>query len=119
MKLQSGVLPSSPQIKEVVFAKNQPKYLQMPAAVVEYGDGSVGVISRYKLSLRERVRVLFSGNVWVQLLTAGSPQPQLLSVREPFTEKSETPRVRKGRMSPQQILDNFREKFLKSYRGGD
>lgn len=85
MKLISPVLPNTPDIKEVVFAKDQPEYQPMPAAVVQYSDGSIGVITRYRLSWRERLRVLFFGSVWFQLLTAGSPQPQLPSVQEPFT----------------------------------
>lgn len=89
MKITRPVLPSTPDIKEVVFAENQPEYLKMPAATVQYTDGSIGVISRYKLSWRERVRVLFRGDLWIQLLTAGSPQPQLPSVYEPFTRKTE------------------------------
>lgn len=43
MRIISPVLPSTPDIKEVDFAKNQPEYLTMPAAVVDYTDGSVGV----------------------------------------------------------------------------
>jgi len=122
MKIVNGVLPSSPEIREVVFAENQPEYLRMPAAVVDYGDGTVGVISRYKLSFRERLNVLFCGDLWVQLLTAGSPQPQLPSVYEPFTAESSLQeaedRPRKKRLSPQQVVDSFRETFLKSYRKG-
>jgi hypothetical protein len=90
MRITRPVLPSTPDIKEVVFAENQPEYLKMPAAVVDYHDGSIGIISRYKLTFRERVRVLFRGDLWIQLLTTGSPQPQLPSVWEPFTRKTGT-----------------------------
>jgi hypothetical protein len=75
--------PVSPVIKgfdEVVYAKNQPEYRPLPA--IKCADGTV--ISRWRLTWRERLRVLFKGNLYLQQLTFNAPlQPQLPSVDEP------------------------------------
>lgn len=75
--------PASPVIegfKEVIFAKDQPQYLPLPAIICE--DGMV--ISRWKFTWKERVRVLLCGNLWLQQLTFHSPlQPQLPTVERP------------------------------------
>ena len=42
-------------------------------------------VSLWRLTWRERVRVLFTGRVWVRQLNFGQPlQPQKLSVMSPF-----------------------------------
>lgn len=67
-------------VLETVFAKDQPEYLPLPAIVTD--DGTV--ITRWKLSWRERLRVMFSGNLYLSQMTFGEPlQPQLPSVDEP------------------------------------
>lgn len=75
--------PVSPVVKgveEVTFAKHQPEYLPLPAIVCT--DGTV--ISRWRLSLRERLRVLFRGSIYLHQLTFGKKlQPQLLCVEKP------------------------------------
>lgn len=76
------VLPSQKetQVLEITFAKNQPEYLPLPAIKVD--DGTV--ITRWKLTWKERIKVLFFGNLFLQQLTFNSPlQPQLPSVDEP------------------------------------
>ena len=88
MKPVSPVLPHS-DLPEVVYAKTQPQYLQLPAVNVGYADGwgsgTRSVVSRWKLNLRERLWVLITGDVWVELLTFRKPvQPQKLTVREPM-----------------------------------
>ena len=55
----------------VTFAENQPEYLPLPA----YKDnGKEGyVITCWALSFRERLRILFKGEVWLNLLTFNKP----------------------------------------------
>lgn len=85
MKPISPVLPNSPEITETVFAKDQPPYLPLPAAYVEYEGGEISAISCYKLTLRERLRVIFSGRIWFEVVTFGKGlQPQKPTVYEPF-----------------------------------
>lgn len=87
MKAISPVLPNSPEYNEVVFAKDQPQYLQLPAVNVTYEDGTRSVISSYRLTWRERLKILFTGRLWLEQLTFGQRlQPQRPTVNEPFTE---------------------------------
>lgn len=65
MKPISPVFPDKKGIQEVVFADDQPEYLPLPAHRDNYGT----VTARWHMSWRERVRVLFSGNVWLSILT--------------------------------------------------
>jgi hypothetical protein len=88
MKAIQKVLPSSPQFTETIIAKNQPEYLQLPIAIVNY-DNCTGFISRYKLNLKERIKLLFSGNLWIEQLTGGQLQPQRPTVYEPLTKADE------------------------------
>jgi len=65
----------------VVFAKNQPEYLPLPALKMEDGQ----VISCWKASFRERLKILFVGRIWLNVLTFNQPlQPLLMSVNKPF-----------------------------------
>lgn len=80
--------PVSPVIAgchQTLIAENQPEYETLPAIVT--GDGYV--ISRWHLSWRERLVVLFNGNIFLSCLTFGRPvQPVILDV--------EPPRIRVG-----------------------
>jgi hypothetical protein len=65
----------------VVIARKQPEYRPMPAHVSE--DGNI-VTSCWSPSLTERLKILFTGRLWLQAMTFRSPlQPQLLSVAKP------------------------------------
>jgi hypothetical protein len=87
MEAISPVLPNSPQLRETVLAKDQPQYKPLPVAHVEYSDGVRSMISCYKLTLRERLSILFRGRVWWEQLTFGSAlQPQKMYLTEPFAE---------------------------------
>lgn len=69
------------KVEEVIFAKDQPEYLRLPAALV---DGGHRIITRWNLSLTERLRILFFGNLWLSVLTYGRPlQPVLLETENP------------------------------------
>lgn len=86
MKAMTGVLPSSPQVKEIVLAEDQPEYLPLPVAHVQYLGGEQALISRYRLTWLERLRVLFTGSIWIEQMTAGQLQPQRPTVYEPLTK---------------------------------
>lgn len=57
-----------------VFAENQPEYLPLPARVSANGE----VTSCWKLSWRERLRILFAGRFYVRMLTFNQPLQPLL-----------------------------------------
>jgi len=67
--------------QNVVFAKDQPQYLPLPARREE--DGMV--ITCWKLSFIERVKILFTGKMWLSQLTFNDPlQPQRPQVDSPL-----------------------------------
>lgn len=67
----------------VVYAKDQPQYLPLPAHQVS--DSLEGeIVFCWEASWRERFAILLSGKLWHSVLTFRSPlQPQLLSVKKP------------------------------------
>lgn len=86
MQAVEKVLPNSPQFPEMILAKDQPQYIPLPVARILYSCGTIGLISRYRLTWRERIKLLLTGNLWVEQLTAGSLQPQRPTVHEPMSE---------------------------------
>ncbi|SRR6266550_315405 len=67
----------------VVFAEGQPEYEPLPAH--RFNDPLQGrIVCCWKLNFIERIKILFTGRIWHQILTFDSPlQPQLLSVEKP------------------------------------
>lgn len=59
MKPVSPVIPGM-VAEETVFAKNQAPYQPLPSLIDAHGY----VLSRWKLSWKERVALLFSGNLY-------------------------------------------------------
>lgn len=57
--------------QNVVFAKDQPQYQPLPAFKDSGPEGEV--ISCWKLTFKERVRILFTGKLWVSLLSFHNP----------------------------------------------
>ena len=57
--------------QNVVYAENQPEYLPLPALKANTPQGEV--VSCWKLSFKERVRILFTGRLWVCLLSFNRP----------------------------------------------
>src|SRR5436190_11841674 len=111
MKSIEGVLPSNPQIKEQVIAKNQPEYLPLPVAFIEYADGVKSLISCYRLTLKERIIILFKGKLWLEQLTGSQYvlQPQRPTIYEPLTKADfEKPKVK---LSFKQRYENFGKTF--------
>lgn len=85
MEAISPVLPTSPHFDEVVLAKDQPEYIPLPVAKVQYSDGTHSMISCYKLTWRERFTILLRGKVWWEQLTFGQAlQPQQMHISEPL-----------------------------------
>ena len=75
------VSPVIGNIEGVKIAENQPEYNTLPAIITSNGE----VISRWKLTLRERLIVLFKGNIFLCVSTFGGPvQPVDLQVTEPI-----------------------------------
>lgn len=64
-----------------VFAKDQPEYLPLPAYRTPDGQE---VTACWGMSWRERFRVLFTGRVYVTLLTFNQPlTPSIVSTEAP------------------------------------
>lgn len=63
-------------VSEIVFAKDQPEYIPLPA--LKFQDGLV--VTRWSLSFWERLHVLLGGSVYLGLLTYNRPlQPIRIS----------------------------------------
>ena len=74
--------PISFDEQNCVFAKDQPEYLPLPAYRSPNGQE---VTACWGMDWIERFRVLFTGRVYVTLLTFGHPlQPQIVSLTAPF-----------------------------------
>lgn len=79
MKPITPVMPGI-NLPEVVFATDQPEYLPLPA--LRQPDGTV--ITRWRLSFRERLQVACGGDLWLTILTFNHPlQPVKLGTRPP------------------------------------
>ena len=64
----------------IVWAKNQPPYLPLPA----YTDDKQ-TISCWSLTLKERIKVLLFGRLWLRQMNFGEAlQPQAPSIDSPF-----------------------------------
>ena len=64
-----------------VFAINQDEYENLPALRMESKKGEV--IICMGLSLKERIRVMFRGRIWVSFLTFNKPlTPTFLSTKK-------------------------------------
>ena len=71
--------------QNIVFAKNQKPYLPLPA----YQDKEQGLIIHcWKLSIIEKVKILFTGKLWLNVLTFNNPpQPIRPMINNPFKVK--------------------------------
>lgn len=76
------ILPHSGAVQQVILQKNDTAEIVLPIVM---GDGAYGMAtSRWNLTWKERLRVLFSGSVWVQQITFKKPlQPLKVLVYEP------------------------------------
>ena len=65
----------------VVYAKDQPEYKPLPAYKFNTPEGEV--VTCWKLSFRERIRILFTGKLWVCLMTFNKPlTPSLFTTKK-------------------------------------
>lgn len=65
----------------ITYAENQPEYLPLPAFKNDSQQGEV--ISCWQLSLRERITILFTGKLWVSLLSFNKPlTPSFFTVKK-------------------------------------
>jgi hypothetical protein len=73
----------------VVFAKNQPEYIPLPAYKYAGTDGEV--VSCWQLSFIERMRLLLTGKVWLMMLTFHEPLTpvSLTTVKKEFIPHKE------------------------------
>jgi|FAXJ01.1.fsa_nt_gi hypothetical protein len=63
----------------VVYAKNQPEYLQLPVYRTIDTDGIV--ISCWYPTMWEAIKMLFGARIWLSVMTMNKPlQPQCLEV---------------------------------------
>lgn len=64
-----------------IFAKDQPEYQPLPA--LHFSDSPTGeVVSCWNLSFGERLRVLFTGRIWLSLMSFNNPlTPSFLSTK--------------------------------------
>lgn len=71
--------------QNIIFAETQPEYMPLPAFKSPYDPLNYGrVTCCWKLSWKERFRLLFTGVIWHSVLTFNDPlQPQLLSIDKP------------------------------------
>jgi len=67
----------------VVIAKDQPEYQPLPA--YRFANDPQGrIVCCWQMALGARLRFLFTGKIWHQVLTFNGPlQPQLLSTEKP------------------------------------
>ena len=73
------------------LALDQPEYRPLPVCV--YGDRT---ISCWKLTLWERLKLLFTGRLWLLVLNFRQPlQPQLPTVNDPFPSRLTRKQVRR------------------------
>ena len=65
------MLPVKFKEQNVTYAENQPEYMPLPAFKSNTPEGEV--VSCWQLSFTERLRILFTGKLWVSLLTFNKP----------------------------------------------
>ena len=63
----------------VVYAEDQPQYQPLPALKIQSEEGEV--ITCWKLTFFERIKILFTGKMWMSLMSFNNPlTPSYLSV---------------------------------------
>ena len=79
----SNMTPIKFPEQTAVLAKDQPEYLPLPVYI-----GQDEIISCWRLSLGERLKLLFTGRLWLRIMTFGERlQPQQPGVDCPFERK--------------------------------
>ena len=79
-------------IPEVPIAKDQPEYQTLPS--IQLGDKEGTIVTRWELTWKERLQVLFGGSIWLMVMTFKHPvQPLIMSAKCPMDHTA----MRKGR----------------------
>ena len=87
MKPITPVIPGK-ETPVTVYGEGQPQYQPLPA--LRCDDEARTVVSRWRLTFAERIRVALTGDIWLSLMTFGKPiQPSLLSVTVPVKMEGE------------------------------
>jgi hypothetical protein len=72
-------------LETTTYAKNQPEYLPLPTIRLRNGT----VVTRWKLTWAERLRVLLGGSLWLTVMTFHKPlQPVMLTTECPIKDHS-------------------------------
>lgn len=88
MRPMTPVIPGMEE-RETVFAKNQPPYL--PLAALPVKDG---IVTRWRMSWKERLQALWHGDVYLWIKTFGKPlQPVMLRTERPTVTPTVGPAV--------------------------
>lgn len=96
----SPVLPAIPDLPSIVIAKAQKAYQPLPALVTVDGQ----VVTRWRLTWRERLMVLLTGNVFAQVWTFKSKlQPMKLSADYPGVLISNAKTLESGEVLPRVV----------------
>jgi hypothetical protein len=75
--------------QNITYAEDQPEYLPLPAFKNNSDKGEV--ISCWQLSIVERLRILFTGKLWVCLLSFNKPlTPSFLTTKKKELINDET-----------------------------
>jgi hypothetical protein len=73
---------------EIVLAKDQPEYVQLPALPIDVG-GARGMLTRWELTAEERAEIAAGGDLWLSQMTFGHAfHPVLLATVCPIEPDS-------------------------------
>jgi len=109
------MIPVKPEARDgahfVVFAKDQPEYLPLPANI-----SHPHVETKWKLTWRERLHVLLRGNLYLTLMTFGHPlQPIRLSImRDDIIGGDPYPECRIHPLNPHVLFHRFTSLFRRA-----
>lgn len=66
----------------IIIAKDQPEYLPLPAH--QFNDDKGTIAFCWKMTWRERIKILITGKLWHQVLTFNQPlQPHFIGSNKP------------------------------------
>lgn len=95
--------------QNIVFAKDQPEYQPLPALRIDSPQGEV--ISCWRMSFKERLKVLFYGRVWLSLMSFNKPlTPSYMSVNRKDVYSHPGDSVRWDKL----FLDKLQKQLLKA-----
>ncbi len=87
MKTLTPINPKIALLESVIYAKDQPEYIPLPASRTPDGE----VVTCWKLSWRARLAILFGADFYVTLLTFNKPlTPIRVSVEKPVYTVAES-----------------------------